>query len=153
MVYDRATRWKRAYPVPSKGGDQAYKDLQHFAGRTKVKQIWTDNSPELRYACDHLRWPHPTSTPGISQTNSSLSCKCKMSCKDGTRFSRRQAFRLASGVTRCLIAASGRTSPSMVNIQRLTALGVPLARGVHAPVHAVWCCRQLPSVKHYQDGR
>ena len=47
--------------------------LQHFVGsRTKVGEIYTDNSPELAVAIKHLGWCHATNTPGISQTNSTI---------------------------------------------------------------------------------
>ena len=70
VIFDRYSSWKGLYPVPSKSGNDAYAALQHFVGaRTKVTNIYTDNSPELAAAIKHLGWCHTTSTPGISQTN------------------------------------------------------------------------------------
>jgi hypothetical protein len=71
VVYDRATRWKECYPVPTKSGDDAYISLNHFVGPdATVKSIWTDGSKELKYAVKRLGWNPSKSTPGISQTNS-----------------------------------------------------------------------------------
>ena len=71
ICYDRYTTWKGCYPVPTKSGDDSFESLQHFVGpRTKVGEIYTDNSPELANAIKHLGWTHGTNTPGVSQTNS-----------------------------------------------------------------------------------
>ncbi len=71
IVYDRATRWKECYPVPTKSGDDAYISLNHFVGpEATVKCIWSDNSKEIEYAVKRLGWNPAKSTPGISQTNS-----------------------------------------------------------------------------------
>ena len=73
VVYDRYSNWKGVYPVPSKSGNDAFTALQHFVGaRTKVGEIYTDNSPELANAIKHLGWCHARNTPGISQTNSTI---------------------------------------------------------------------------------
>ena len=73
VIFDRYSSWKGVYPVPSKSGNDAFTALQHFVGaRTKVTNIYTDNSPELAAAIKHLGWCHTTNTPGISQTNSTI---------------------------------------------------------------------------------
>ena len=70
IVYDRATRWKECYPVPTKSGDDVYTSLNHFAGPdVDIKCIWSDGSKELKYGIKHLGWNHKLTTPGISQTN------------------------------------------------------------------------------------
>ena len=71
IVYDRATRWKGCYAVPSRSGDHAYQSLNHFVGpKDECKSIWTDGSTELKFAIKRLGWNGSKSTPGISQTNS-----------------------------------------------------------------------------------
>ena len=73
VIFDRYSSWKGIYPVPSKSGDDSFTSLQHFVGpRTKVGNIYTDNSPELAVAIRHLGWCHTTNTPGISPTNSTI---------------------------------------------------------------------------------
>ena len=70
IVYDRATRWKECYPVPTKSGNDAYRSLNHFAGtHAKIGAIYSDNSTELKYAIRHLGWNHDKNTPGSSKTN------------------------------------------------------------------------------------
>ena len=45
-------------------------DQQHFAGRRKIKQAYSDDAPEFINACSDLKIPHDLSLPGKKQNNS-----------------------------------------------------------------------------------
>jgi len=72
VVYDLATDWLSAFPVPSKEADPACAALRRFAGTTKLKSVYSDNSPEIRKAVRDMgatTTVHVTSVPGLPATN------------------------------------------------------------------------------------
>ena len=44
--------------------------IKHFAGRRKIKQVYSDDAPEFINACSELKIPHDLSLPGKKQNNS-----------------------------------------------------------------------------------
>ena len=52
----------------SKSG--AINSIKHFAGRRKVKQVYSDDAPEFINACSELKIRHDLSLPGKKQNNS-----------------------------------------------------------------------------------
>ena len=44
--------------------------IKHFCGRRKIKQVYSDDGPELINACVELKLNHDLSLPGRPQNNS-----------------------------------------------------------------------------------
>ena len=55
-----------------------------FAGTHEVQSFYCDNSAKLAAAARELGWMHPTSTPGVPQTNG-LAERMVRSAKEGGR--------------------------------------------------------------------
>ena len=73
VIYDLATGSLGAYPVQTKGAEEALMALRHFAGCDEVKQVYSDRAPALVKAVAQMTRPppiHTTSIPGVPQTNS-----------------------------------------------------------------------------------
>ena len=70
VVQDLATQWIQSYPCKTKTSQKTQRSLQKFLEpNRKPKVIYTDNSLELREACEDFSWNHCTSTPHRSETN------------------------------------------------------------------------------------
>ena len=69
VVQDRGTRFLAGYPVDSKASKDAQACLMHFFGTASVKQVYTDNSPELIATVAAMRILNPTAVQGRPQTN------------------------------------------------------------------------------------
>ena len=70
VILDRATYWLQAYPDKSKSAQATKYALQRFLGpQQKAEHVYSDNSHEIRIACEELGFSHDTSTPHRSETN------------------------------------------------------------------------------------
>ena len=58
------------YPIGRKNTVTVTNSIKHFAGRRKIKQVYSDDAPEFINACSKLKIPHDLSLPGKKQNNS-----------------------------------------------------------------------------------
>ena len=58
------------YPIGRKNAVTVINSVEHFAGRRKIKQVYSDDAPEFINACSELKIPHDLSLPGKKQSNS-----------------------------------------------------------------------------------
>ena len=58
------------YPIGRKNTVTVINSIKHFAGRRKIKQVYSDDAPEFINACSELKIPHDLSLPGKKQNNS-----------------------------------------------------------------------------------
>ena len=70
VMLDHATNWTRIFPGAAKAADLAKRAIEDFKGDDKVREIYTDNAPEIIKAVKELKLRHETSTPYRSTTNS-----------------------------------------------------------------------------------
>ena len=63
VCQDCSTKWIGGYPAPAKGVDATVVALQHVAGRSRVKQMYTGGSGELEAASTELGFPYGDATP------------------------------------------------------------------------------------------
>ena len=72
VILDRATYWLQAYGDTTKSAKATISALQNKYG-SKIseicKHIYSDNSDEIRAACEHFNLSHDTSTSHRSETN------------------------------------------------------------------------------------
>ena len=59
-----------AYPTARRDTDSVVRAIKHFCGRRKIKQVYSDDGPELINACVELKLNHDLSLPGRPQNNS-----------------------------------------------------------------------------------
>ena len=86
VVLDIATYWLQAYADPRKTAEATISALQEFYGpeiEDICKHIYSDNSAEIRAACDYLKLRHDTSNPHVPQTNGVIEIVHR-SCIEGT---------------------------------------------------------------------
>ena len=70
VICDRATYWIQGYPAEHKDEADTVKALVEFAGpQGRAKHIYSDNSGEIKAACETLGWPRDPSLPHRPQTN------------------------------------------------------------------------------------
>ena len=72
VILDRATYWLQAYGDQNKSAKATISALPKFYGpkiSEIVKHIYSDNSKEIKAACEHFSLSHDTSTPHRSETN------------------------------------------------------------------------------------
>ena len=69
VCQDFSTKWIGGYPAPAKSSAESTVALQHFAGQSKVKRLYSDGSGELEAASRTLQILHDVSTPQRPQTN------------------------------------------------------------------------------------
>jgi hypothetical protein len=69
VVLDRATRFMGAYPAVTNSTQTTVAGLQSFYSTAVPKLIHSDNSGELRKACDVLNYSQDTTTPHRPQSN------------------------------------------------------------------------------------
>ena len=55
MCLDIATRWVKAYPAKTKTAEETKVALRHFMGTVDPKRIYSDNSQEIKKACQLLK--------------------------------------------------------------------------------------------------
>ena len=70
IIRDIYTGIIMCYPIGRKNTVTAINSIQHFAGRRKSKQVYSDDAPEFINACSELKIPHALSLPGKTQDNS-----------------------------------------------------------------------------------
>ena len=58
------------YPIGRRNTVTVINSVKHFAGRRKIKQVYSDDAPEFINACSELKIPHGLSLPGKRQNNS-----------------------------------------------------------------------------------
>ena len=58
IIYDRATRFRACYPLPSKSAECAAQALRHFLHEVPCRLLHSDSSPELASAARSLGIPH-----------------------------------------------------------------------------------------------
>ena len=93
VVQDFATQQIQWYPCKRKTSQETQKSLQKFLEPTrKPKVIYTDNSLEFGWCCQHLSWNHSMSKPHRSDTNG-IAERAVRRIKEGT-----SAFLLQSGL-------------------------------------------------------
>ena len=59
-----------AYPTARRDTDSVVRAIKHFCARRKIKQVCSDDGPELINACVELKLNHDLSLPGRPQSNS-----------------------------------------------------------------------------------
>ena len=69
IVYDRATRFRACYPLPSKSAECTVQALKHFLHEAPSRLLHTDSSPELASAARTLGVPHSVCPSGRPQAN------------------------------------------------------------------------------------
>jgi len=70
VIYDRAKHWLQAYPVETKNHLDTMTSFQRFFGpQIKPKHIFSDNSGEIKKACEIMGYSQDTSRPHRSETN------------------------------------------------------------------------------------
>ena len=70
IIRDIHTGFIMAYPTARRDTDSVVRDIKHFCGRRKIKQVYPDDGPELINACVELKLNHDFSLPGRPQNNS-----------------------------------------------------------------------------------
>jgi hypothetical protein len=83
VVLDRATRFMGGYPAVTNSTQTTVSGLQSFYSTIVPKLIYSDNSGELRKACDVLNYSQDTSTPHRPQSNG-VAERAVRRCKEGT---------------------------------------------------------------------
>ena len=83
VVLDRATRFMGGYPAVTNSTQTTVSGLQSFYSTVVPKLIYSDNSGELRKACDVLNYSQDTSTPHRPQSNG-VAERAVRRCKEGT---------------------------------------------------------------------
>ena len=70
VILDRFTQFIQAYAAPTKSAVETMKAFQNFfEPGQKPLHTYSDNSKEIKLACDQLGYSHDTSTPHRSETN------------------------------------------------------------------------------------
>ena len=70
IIWDIYTGFIMAYPTAGGDADSVVRAIKHFCGRRKIKQVYSDDGPELISACVELKLNHDLSLPGRPQNNS-----------------------------------------------------------------------------------
>ena len=70
IIRDIYTGIIMAYPTARRDTDSVVRAIKHFCGRRKIKQVYSDDGPELINACVELKLNHDLSLPGWAQKNS-----------------------------------------------------------------------------------
>ena len=70
IIRDIYTGFIMAYPTARRDTDSVVRAIKHFCGRRKIKQVYSDDGPELINACVELKLNHGLSLPGRPQNNS-----------------------------------------------------------------------------------
>ena len=70
IIRDIYTGVIMAYPTARRDTDSVVRAIKHFCGRRKIKQVYSDDGPELINACVELKLNHDLSLPGRPQNNS-----------------------------------------------------------------------------------
>ncbi len=83
VVLDRATRFMGGYPAVTNSTQTTVSGFQSFYSIVVRKLIFSDNSGELRKACDVLNYSQDTSTPHRPQSNG-VAERAVRRCKEGT---------------------------------------------------------------------
>jgi len=84
VVYDRATKWLQSYAARTKSAKHTKRALQRFFGpKGKCRHMFSDNSKEIKKACEDLEFSHDTSTPHRKETNSIVERRVRQ-VKEGT---------------------------------------------------------------------
>jgi len=84
VICDRATYWIQGYPAEFKTEAETTKALVEFAGpQGKAKHVYSDNSKEIKSACEKLGFPQDGSLPHRPETNGIAENSVKK-CREGT---------------------------------------------------------------------
>ena len=70
IIRDIYTGIVMGYPTGRKNTVTVINSIKHFAGRRKIKQVYSDDAPEFINACSELKIPHDLALPGKKQNNS-----------------------------------------------------------------------------------
>ena len=70
IIRDIYTGIIMAYPTARRDTDSVVRAIKRFCGRRKIKQVYSDDGPELINACVELKLNHDLSLPGRPQNNS-----------------------------------------------------------------------------------
>ena len=70
IIRDIYTGIIMAFPTARRDTDSVVRAIKHFCGRRKIKQVYSDDGPELINACVELKLNHDLSLPGRPQNNS-----------------------------------------------------------------------------------
>jgi hypothetical protein len=60
---DVATNYKDVAPAKTRSTHSCKMALKHFVGNGSVKELYSDNAPEIVKAADELEWSHPRAPP------------------------------------------------------------------------------------------
>ena len=91
-------------PIGRKNAVTVINSIKHFAGRRKIKQVYSDDTPEFINVCSELKIPHDLSLAGKKQNNSLAERKDKF---------------IVDQITACLVVAG---LPTCYWIYAITAL-------------------------------
>ena len=70
VILDRYTQFLQAYAAKQKSAEETKKAFQrYFEPNQEPTHVYSDNSKEIKKACDDLGYTHDTSTPHRSETN------------------------------------------------------------------------------------
>ena len=83
VIKDRASNWVEGNPAPSKSYKHIKQAFQRLMRGDNPKQVYTDNSKELKRAMRKMQLPADTSRPYKPQTNGVAERACRH-CKEGT---------------------------------------------------------------------
>ena len=81
IVYDRATRFRACYPLPSKSAEHAAQALKKFLHESPCRLLHTDSSPELASSARTLGAPHAVSPPGRPRANGVVERQVRHICE------------------------------------------------------------------------
>ena len=73
IIQDIYTGIIMGYPIGRKNTVTVTNSIKHFAGRRKIKQVYSDDAPEFINACSELKIPHDLSLPGKKLPNARIS--------------------------------------------------------------------------------
>ena len=68
-MYDRSTGYVDAKPIASKEAREIKLALKAFAGKTKIKHLYSDGCPSIKAAADELGIVRDKSHAGCPQSN------------------------------------------------------------------------------------
>ena len=85
LMLDRGTDYVDVFTLKAKTADECHRCFLEFAGpHDYIKELFTDNAPELIKAAETAQWINSTSTPGRPQSNG-VAERTVRSVKEGAR--------------------------------------------------------------------
>ena len=129
-----------AYPTARRDTDSVVRAIKHFCGRRKIKQVYSDDGPELINACVELKLNHDLSLPGRPQNNS-LAERTNQFIIDQT-----SACLVHAGLPTCYWAQAITTLCHLMNIEEVNGSSAWMRlhwRGVQGREDTFWCASGL----------